>query len=1129
MLDHTDNPHDAASRADAAMDERGNERGDAPPEQPVGAWAAALLRLAAERRAGPIVAVARHSRRADDLRAILAAFAPDLKVAPLPAWDCLPFDGTPPSSGVMGVRAGTLRWLADRTNPPDLVVTTPAAVLQRVPPQAVWRSAHLEFRLGDVLDTEAVERHLVRRGYVHDDCVDEPGEFAFRGRVLDLFPAAAPRPCRVEFDEDGRIAGIRSYDPATQRSVAEAELLEVDPASEIVATDDEIAQRRDVQWLPEYYATLQTLFDYVPGALLVAEPAARERAETFLEQVEEGFRLRMDLRWEAADRRRPVAPERLYLTAAEWQAALKEQGCDAAVLPADQPPAERVPHFAAAGAGEEGFGPFLDRQIDEGRKPVLAASSPRLLRRLERQAEKATKRTPERVADWRAVAGAAPGTLLSIAAPVPEGFADPEADAVVITPVEVFGIADAGAADDVPERLPFDADGLRVGDAVVHLEQGVGLLEGLETVATPDGEGSCELIRLRYADGAIVMLPVHEAGALWRHGADAETVSLDKPESESWKRRRAAVEADIAATAERLTALAKARSGRRAPALVPPPRVFARFAGRFPHPLTPDQTRAADAVLADLAAGRPMDRLVCGDVGFGKTEIALRAAAAAVLAGRQAVVMAPTTILVRQHLQTFRRRFAPFGIEVEELSRMVAPARARRVKAGLADGTLRLVIGTQALAAKSLRFDALGLVIVDEEHKFGAAQKEKMRRLAAGAHLLTLTATPIPRTLETSLIGLQDVSVVATPPAARQPVRTVVTPFDEGVVRQALMRERARGGQSFVVCPRIEDIEPMAGRLRAAVPELDLRVAHGKLPAADLDQVMIGFADGEGDVLLATNIVESGLDVPRANTMIVWRSDRFGLAQLHQLRGRVGRGALRGTTFLTTDPSQKVAAATAKRLHTLEAAGGLAAGFAISERDMEMRGTGDLFGPEQAGRIKLIGTGLYRRLLARATAAARGEAAEDWTPELHIGTGGHVPKEHVPEDEVRLNLYVRIYGAEDEQALEALEDEMTDRFGPSPPPLQDLFAAARLVLSCRRLRIARLDAGPQGVAATFRGKPPSFRAGSLEKAGMVWRNDRLVRTGTDEAPHAPLAAASDFLALVASHAGRESACDSASG
>jgi transcription-repair coupling factor (superfamily II helicase) len=634
----------------------------------------------------------------------------------------------------------------------------------------------------------------------------------------------------------------------------------------------------------------------------------------------------------------------------------------------------------------------------------------------------------------------------------------------------------------------------RIGDAVVHLGHGMGVLEGLEEVDLGDG-GTGDVLRIRYAGEKALLVPVEEIDQIWRYGGEGSAVTLDRLDGSSWAERQAKVEADIQATAEELVTIARQRQQAEAPKLVPPIRDYERFCARFAYALTPDQAEAVDAALADLSSGHPMDRLVCGDVGFGKTEVALRAVAAAVLAGKQVAVVAPTTVLTQQHLRTFRRRFAPFGIEIGHLSRLVKPSDGRKVKNALADGSLRIVVGTHAVAAKGVRFADLGLVVIDEEHRFGAAQKAKLRALHPGGHVLTLTATPIPRTLQSSLVGLQDLSIIATPPVVRQPIRTVMSELAPVTVREALLREKRRGGQSFFVCPRIEDIEPMAERLRTIVPSLRTMVVHGKMPADEVDSVMVAFAEGEGDLLLATNIIESGLDVPRANTMLVWRPDRFGLAQLHQLRGRVGRGSRRGNTLLLIDPAHPLAAGTERRLKSLVALDRLGAGFALSARDLDLRGAGTLVGEEQAGHVTAIGLSLYHHLLERALRVARGEMLDDdWSPELHLGVQGRIPSEYIPEPEVRINLYAQAANVEDDSDVAALEAEVTDRFGPIPEAMTSLLQMTRIKTLCRRLRIARLDAGPQAIALTFR--PPLDPGKSVHSEvafeGWEWKDERLL-------------------------------------
>ena len=607
---------------------------------------------------------------------------------------------------------------------------------------------------------------------------------------------------------------------------------------------------------------------------------------------------------------------------------------------------------------------------------------------------------------------------------------------------------------------------------------------------TGDG-GASEAVRLAFKDEDQLLAPFNEMDRIWRYGGESGGVTLDRLDSDAWQKRRAELEKDIARAARGL--VEEARQRERAPGMKldwPRPK-YERFAASFPFTETPDQARAIADALADLSSGRAMNRLVCGDVGYGKTEVALRAAAAAVLAGKQVAILAPTTVLVRQHVHTFTRRFRGFGVDIGQLSRLAKPAEAKRVKAGLADGSIRIVIGTHALLSKGIAFKELGVVMIDEEQRFGTAHKRKIRGLSEGAHALMLTATPIPRTLQAALAGLVDISVIGTPPARRRPILTLLSPFGRATVREALLREQRRGGQSFVVCPRIEDIEPMAAHLKELAPGLELLIGHGKMPADEVDETMVRFGGGEGDVLLSTNIIENGLDVPRANTMLVRRADRFGLAQLHQLRGRVGRGRVRGVAYLLTEFGAKIAPATEKRLKTLETLDRLGAGFAIGARDLDQRGAGDLLGEEQAGHIKLFGAGLYRHLLEGALRKARSEAAAQNGPELNIGLRGLIPDSYVPEPEVRINLYARLARAESLDAIESFADEIEDRFGEMPGETRCLIDIARLRQLCRAGGVARLDAGPKAIALAFR-EPARMQARLRNSETACWRDGRLV-------------------------------------
>lgn len=1072
----------------------------------VGLRAVRLIALTHDAGTQGIIYLSRGQRWAEQLASAVKGLSPDLEVHVLPPWDCLPYDSASPSREVMGQRMSVLRQMAAPAKGPRLLITSPAAIVQRVPPRELWPSATFSLRTGDAFVQEALENFLHRSGYILDDRVDEAGEAAIRGQVIDLFPADCPLPYRAEHDGSS-ILSIRRYDPISQRTEEDVDDIMLEPASEVVLRgpiDDASSGDRYAGMehrLPEYYRQLETVFDYWPDAEIIVEERAEERRQNVMEQIAEAHESRNSFR---AGAEHAVKPERLFILDDEWQQVLNARQL---TLIREAPEAEagesKVPFFASDSKLAQALSRFINYQEKLQRKIVLVAATERDLNRLRRrvqniQAEIAAVDSWEKIID-----GGAQGWF-SIRADVRGGFIDEDAGAVVITAYDVLG--SRVSTEVAPEAtsvwsLQTDA-GFHIGDTVVHIEHGIGSLEGIEAISLGDQSGE-DAIRLAYADEAKIMVPATDMDQIWRYGSASDAVKLDRLNGDAWIARRKTIETEIQDASKRLKSLVDERRAVQLDPVTPPNRDYERFVARFAFTETPDQARAIEEVLQDLASGHPMDRLVCGDVGFGKTEIALRAAAAVALSGKQVAVVAPTTVLARQHLRTFQRRFAGLGMEIAHLSRLVTPAGARAVKKGLADGSIRIVVGTHALAGKGIRFKDLGLVIIDEEQRFGTAHKNKFRDLAHGGHVLTLTATPIPRTLQSSLVGLQDISIIATPPARRQPIRTFLSAFDPATVREALMREKRRGGQSFVVCSRVEDIEPMRELLTKLVPELELIVAHGQMPPEETDEAMVRFADGEGDVLLATNIVESGLDVPRANTMLVWRADRFGLAQLHQLRGRVGRGRIRGAAYLLTEPDQVLPKATEKRLRTLEALDRLGAGFAISAQDLDQRGAGSLLGEEQAGHIKLIGADLYQHMLRRAL---RGESIDDaWSPELNIGLTGTVPESYIDDPETRINLYARISRLDPLENVEDLEAEIEDRFGTMPQSLQNLVNLAELKQLCLRLGIARIDAGPQAIALTFRpGAADVLPLGqAMEDSGgeLRWSGERLILARSIEKPN----------------------------
>jgi transcription-repair coupling factor (superfamily II helicase) len=1084
---------------------------------------AARLVLAAPSRPGGILAVLRSERRAGELARLVEALVPDRPAILMPPWDCLPFDRSPPSAEAMGGRIATLRRMAEGAGRAPVVVSTPDALMQRLPPPEAL-SAVRRIAVGDPVDPVALAAGLLRAGYVEDARIDEPGEFAARGQVFEIYAAGTGIPVRLDL-EDGRVKAIRLFDPATQRSRGDCAEVVVDPASEIVDLDP--AERTDgiEHGLAGHHPRLTTAADWLPDAAVLLDEGAEERADAVLATITESHADR--LRWsrdDAGARRPPADPAALYLTAEEWRALLAR--------PRLEPPAGTGRDgFDLAGTGRpwRGLATLLRRERDAGRRILLAAAHPADLARLTAAAGRALETEVGRFEGLTELLASPPGTVAALEAPADGGFSDAEAGLTLVVAADVLGTRARPADGEAHEPAAFlrTEETPAVGDVVVHLDHGLGILEGLETVESPD-LGRRETLRIGYAGRGVLLAPVEEIDRIWRYGSDPEAVTLDRLGGEGWDKRRRRVEAEIAETARAMLDLAAARkaareAARRAArpadrslAIEPPATAFEAVARRFPYPPTPDQARAVDAVLADLSSGEPMDRLVVGDVGYGKTEVALRAAAAVALAGRQVAIAAPTTVLVRQHLATVGRRFADLGLSIGHLSRLVSPTEARRVREGLASGEIRIVVGTQALAAETVRFADLGLLVIDEEQRFGTAQKRRLRDKAGGGHVLTLTATPIPRTLQSALVGLQDLSVMETPPARRRPVRTFAIPPDMATVRQALLRERRRGGQSFVVVPRIEDIDGILARLRAAVPDLALIVAHGRMRPAEVDEAMVRFADGEGDVLVATSLIETGLDVPRANTMVVWSAELFGLADLHQLRGRVGRGRAQAVCYLLSETTDALAL---RRLGTLASLDRLGAGLEISARDLDARGAGDLVGEAQAGHLKLVGPGLARRLLERALAAARGEPAEDGVAVVvNLGLPEILPDSYVPEPDLRIALYARLAESRDAVALDGLADELEDRFGPPPAEVDGLIRLARLRLSAASLGIGRIDGGPNAVALTLEPDGPAALAAAGLADGddeLSLKEDRLVLKTPTATPEERLALAEALVARLA--------------
>lgn len=980
----------------------------------------------------------------------------------------------------MGRRMDALRIWSEPSESPKLLITSLDALLQRIPPAPIVQNNLFKLEVGGAFDRQSFERFVRRTGYIEEGIVDEPGELAFRDDVIDIFPAGASTPMRIVLAEDLKVAELRTYDPTTQRTTSTVEVMVVGPASEAIAEDGEFDDQKpqpevSEQRLIQLYGNMPTVFDMVGDIEVTFEDGAEERLSSYLDIIQDGRQARRHFDGEFVER-----AHSLYLGRSTWAGAVERiDGFDLVLQDT-----RALPKFSDDLNPRRAFIDYVKSEKRAGRTVVFAGGG-QLFDGLKRRLERETETNCRPISGWKECHAVEPGALLTLDRALDSGFA--LATITMATLKDVLGnrAETANIAADLAEPQ------LQLGDVVVHEEHGIGILKCLESV-TVDGV-TRDAARLEYSDGASLLVPIDEFGKLWRYGSAPEAVTLDRLHTQAWSKRRAVIDKDIRVAARHLLKLAKARQEVEAERFVPRRAEYAKFVRRFPYAMTTDQAAAIEAVLKDLACGTVMSRLICGDVGFGKTEIALRAAAAVALSGGQVVIIAPTTVLARQHFITFERRFLETGIEVAMLSRVVNPKEAKEVKLGLSDGKIRIVVATQAILAEDVFFDHLSLLIVDEEHRFGTREKQAMKGMAPRLHTLTMSATPIPRTLQSAMIGVQDISILATPPSKRRPVRTSISGFDRASLRVALMREYRRGGQSFLVVPQIEDVEPVAKMLGDLVPELSVRIAHGKMKAAVMDDVMVGFADGDGDVLLSTNIIESGLDVPRANTILIWRADRFGLAQLHQLRGRVGRGKAQGIARLLTTDGDDISEQTRLRLSTMVENDRLGAGLAISMQDLDLRGAGDIVGTDQAGHMKLIGVRLYQKLLERAVIGSRKQTAiAGQRAVVNLGIAGTIPPDYVSDGAVRLNLYARLLRAVAGSEVDGFAGEFEDRFGELPEEAAILFRLTKLRIAAGRFNISKLDGGPLAMAISFIGKPSQQRIKLLTQSQVAELRDGRV-------------------------------------
>jgi transcription-repair coupling factor (superfamily II helicase) len=1042
-------------------------------------------------------------------------FAPDLIVHRFPAWDCLPYDRAGPSMRVSADRLATLSALQLPAKRGELILTTVAAITQRTLTPFRIRQLATTLAPGQRIDRDALAELLVANGFSRVDTVADQGEFAVRGGILDLFPAGEENGLRVDFFGD-EIESIRRFDPADQRSLGPAKALQLLPASETLldeatikrfrssyrdlfgaqATGDPLYQavsdgRRQAgmdHWLPLFEERLATLFDHIDPATPVLRGHRTEAtAETRFAAIADYHANRVAAERESPGSYRPLAPETLYLTEEEWAGAAKTRPIHI-VTPFDVPPAATVVDletFAARDFTPERtadlnvYDKVADHLSDErrkGRRTIIASYSGGARDRLSGLLRDHGVTSLAPADSWQDALGTASaesgGATAMVVLPLDHGFAS---DAIsLLTEQDILGerLVRRQKRRKSADAFLAELATLSVGDLVVHLDHGIGRYEGLTQI--PVGSSPHDCVALTYSGGDKLYVPVENLDVLSRYGGESEGVGLDKLGGEAWQRRKARMKERIREIAGELLATAAQRA-LRSGELLAQDAAYPAFADRFPYQETDDQDRAIGDVLADMASGRPMDRLVCGDVGFGKTEVALRAAFVAAMAGVQVAVVVPTTLLARQHYTNFVERFKGFPINIGRLSRLVPASEAQKTRDGLSNGQIDIVVGTHAVIAKSVEFKNLGLVIVDEEQRFGVVHKERLKQLKTDVHVLTLTATPIPRTLQMAMSGLRELSVIQTPPVDRLAVRTYVAPWDPVVIREALLREHDRGGQSFFVTPRIKDLPDIEEFLRTRVPEIKYVVAHGQMAPGEVEERMSAFYDRKYDVLVSTTIVESGLDIPSANTLIVHRADRFGLAQLYQLRGRVGRSKTRAYAYLTTLEGGAITDTAEKRLKLLGDLDTLGAGFQLASHDLDIRGAGNLVGDEQSGHIREVGFELYQSMLEEAILVAKAEGAgklpprEALSPVITVDAPILIPEDYVPDLPLRMALYRRLNDAQDRPALDAFAAEMIDRFGPLPPETANLVQLMEIKANAKLAGIAKLDVGTKGALVSFHG------------------------------------------------------------
>lgn len=1067
----------------------------------------------------------------------LVFFAPTARLLKFPAWDVMPYDRISPKTAIMAERMQTLAALTSSGGAPFILLTTISAALQKLPPKEMLEHTHIELTRGQHLKLETLIEKLLRHGYSRVSKAMEAGEFAVRGSLFDVIPAESSEGFRIDWFGDD-VESIKRFDPLTQLTHSTAERFTLSPTSEIVLSEQTISQFRTryrelfgsiskedalyeaiskgahhsgmEHFLPLFYEHTATLFDYANNATLILDEEAAIAAEERLETIQDYYQARA----KTDSTYHPVPPDLAFIPEAEWNETYLPHSTLFSSFSGTHTATDLgIRKLFSFTQGQADRTPFDQLKEQQDREKILAiacvshGSRERLQTLLmERGFHVITAE------NWKDIQRVKGRQVVLITLPIEQGFETPTT--LLFSEQDVLGerISRSSKKKKTPAAFFAEASSFNEGDLLVHREHGIARFAGL--VAVEAGGAAHDCLKLIYDGDDKLFLPVENIDLVTRFGMEEEGVRLDKLGGASWQARKARLKQRITLAADALLKIAAERQIRQGAVIATTAGVYDEFAARFGFVETDDQARAIEEVLSDLESGRPMDRLICGDVGFGKTEVALRAAFAATNAANEGLAMSdekekigssliahpsssqrhqvalicPTTLLARQHYKNFKARFAGFPVEVRQLSRMVPAKAQKQTLADLKEGAVDIVIGTHALLAKGVEFKNLGLLIVDEEQHFGVAQKEKLKALKSDVHVLTLSATPIPRTLQMALTGVRDLSLITTPPVDRLAIRSFVMPFDPVTIREAVMRELHRGGQCFIVTPRIKDIADLRVKLSELVPEAKMCVAHGQMAAGELDKVMNDFYDGKYNILLSTAIIESGLDIPTANTMIVHNAHLFGLSQLYQMRGRVGRAKTRAYAYFMLPHKRELTHNATRRLEIMQTLDSLGAGFTLANHDMDIRGFGNLVGEEQSGHIREVGIELYQQMLEEAVAALRvkndeglgmrdekekidssliSHPSSEFTPTINLGLSVLIPEYYVSDLSLRMGLYRRVSALEQEEEIDAFAAELVDRFGSMPEEVRNLIHTLGLKRRCKQAGIERIDAGPKGAVISF--------------------------------------------------------------